>query len=45
VPARLAECQTAFALVSRAPLAKIEACRASYGWALPWHSSHGSNFN
>ena len=45
VLARLRECQTAFALVSRAPLAKIEAYRKSHGWALPWYSSCGSDFN
>ena len=43
--ARLCECQTAFALVSRAPLAKIEAYQASKGWTLPWYSSYGSDFN
>jgi predicted dithiol-disulfide oxidoreductase (DUF899 family) len=36
---------TAFALVSRAPLAKIESYRASRGWTVPWYSSHGSDFN
>jgi predicted dithiol-disulfide oxidoreductase (DUF899 family) len=36
---------TAFALVSRAPLAKIESYRASKGWTVPWYSSYGSEFN
>jgi predicted dithiol-disulfide oxidoreductase (DUF899 family) len=36
---------TAFTLVSRAPLAKLDAYRASRGWAVPWHSSYGSDFN
>jgi predicted dithiol-disulfide oxidoreductase (DUF899 family) len=36
---------TAFALVSRAPLAKLEAYRASRGWTVPWYSSYGSDFN
>jgi predicted dithiol-disulfide oxidoreductase (DUF899 family) len=36
---------TAFALVSRTPLAKIEAYQASKGWAVPWYSSYGSDFN
>jgi predicted dithiol-disulfide oxidoreductase (DUF899 family) len=36
---------TAFALVSRAPLAKIEAYRTSRGWTVPWYSSYGSDFN
>jgi len=35
----------ALPLVSRAPLAKLEAYQASHGWALPWHSSYGSDFN
>ena len=36
---------TAFVLVSRAPLAKLEAYRASRGWTVPWYSSYGSDFN
>lgn len=36
---------TAFALVSRAPIEKIEAYRAAKGWALPWYSSYESDFN
>ena len=36
---------TTFALVSRAPLAKLEAYKAKKGWALPWYSSFGSDFN
>ncbi len=36
---------TAFALVSRAPLAKLEAYRGSRGWTVPWYSSYGSDFN
>ena len=36
---------TAFALVSRAPLAKLEAYRTSRGWTVPWYSSYGSDFN
>jgi predicted dithiol-disulfide oxidoreductase (DUF899 family) len=36
---------TAFAGVSRAPLAKIDAYRASRGWKFDWYSSHGSEFN
>jgi predicted dithiol-disulfide oxidoreductase (DUF899 family) len=36
---------TAFALVSRAPLAKIEAYRTQRGWTVPWYSSYGSDFN
>ncbi|MBX9591809.1 MAG: DUF899 domain-containing protein [Hyphomonadaceae bacterium] len=36
---------TAFALVSRAPIAKIEAYRRRMGWTIPWLSSFGSDFN
>lgn len=36
---------TTFALVSRAPLAKLERWRAVKGWDLPWYSSFGSDFN
>jgi predicted dithiol-disulfide oxidoreductase (DUF899 family) len=36
---------TSFALVSRAPLAKIEAFKARMGWNLPWYSSFDSDFN
>jgi predicted dithiol-disulfide oxidoreductase (DUF899 family) len=32
---------TAFTYVSRAPLAQIEAYKASRGWKFPWHSSNG----
>jgi predicted dithiol-disulfide oxidoreductase (DUF899 family) len=34
-----------FALVSRAPLAKIEPFRERMGWAIPWYSSSESDFN
>jgi predicted dithiol-disulfide oxidoreductase (DUF899 family) len=36
---------TSLTLVSRAPLAKIEKYRERMGWAVPWVSSHGSDFN
>lgn len=36
---------TSLALVSRAPLAKIESFRARMGWSVPWFSSHDSDFN
>jgi predicted dithiol-disulfide oxidoreductase (DUF899 family) len=36
---------TSFALVSRAPLAKLEAYRAQHGWTLPWYSSFETDFN
>ena len=36
---------TTFVYVSRAPLGKIEAYKASKGWTFPWYSSYGSDFN
>ncbi|MFJ4439289.1 DUF899 domain-containing protein [Streptomyces sp. SID11385] len=36
---------TSFALVSRAPLAKLEPFKARMGWNYPWYSSFGSDFN
>ena len=36
---------TSFVLVSRAPLANIEAYRKRMGWAIPWFSSAESDFN
>ncbi len=36
---------TSFALISIAPLEKIEAYRERMGWDLPWVSSAGSDFN
>jgi predicted dithiol-disulfide oxidoreductase (DUF899 family) len=41
----LAERDTTFALVSRAPFAKLEAYKTRRGWTLPWYSSYGSDFN
>jgi predicted dithiol-disulfide oxidoreductase (DUF899 family) len=35
----------AFAAVSRAPLAKLQAYKRRMGWRFPWASSHGSDFN
>jgi len=43
--AHLAARDTSFALVSRAPRAKIEAYRKRMGWAIPWYSSSESDFN
>jgi len=34
-----------FVLVSRAPLAQIEAYRERMGWTIPWFSSSDSDFN
>jgi predicted dithiol-disulfide oxidoreductase (DUF899 family) len=36
---------TSFALVSRAPLAKLEAFKRRMGWDVPWFSSFESDFN
>jgi len=36
---------TSFAVVSRAPLPKIERYKASRGWTFPWYSSYGTDFN
>ncbi len=36
---------TTFAMVSRAPLAKLERWRAKRGWDVRWYSSNGSEFN
>jgi predicted dithiol-disulfide oxidoreductase (DUF899 family) len=36
---------TVYAVVARAPLAKLEAYRAERGWTIPLYSSFGSDFN
>ena len=36
---------TSFVVVSRAPLVKLEAYKASKGWSIRWVSSFGSDFN
>jgi predicted dithiol-disulfide oxidoreductase (DUF899 family) len=36
---------TSFVLVSRAPMKKIAAYKERMGWAIPWVSSFGSDFN
>ena len=36
---------TSFVLISRAPLAKLEAYKKAKGWNRPWYSSFGSDFN
>jgi predicted dithiol-disulfide oxidoreductase (DUF899 family) len=41
----LAQRDTAFVAVSRAPLAEIEAFRRRMGWRFDWVSSHGTDFN
>jgi predicted dithiol-disulfide oxidoreductase (DUF899 family) len=37
--------ETTFALVSRAPIGKLEDYRRRRGWTIPWYSSNGSDFN
>src|SRR5215210_7901162 len=44
-PAHLNARDTSLALVSRAPLAKLEPYRKRMGWDRPWYSSFGSDFN
>jgi predicted dithiol-disulfide oxidoreductase (DUF899 family) len=41
----LHKCDTTFAMVSRASLAKLEAYKARHGWTFQWYSSFGSDFN
>lgn len=41
----LERCDTTFAVVSRAPLPKLEKYRAEKGWSIAWFSSFGSDFN
>jgi predicted dithiol-disulfide oxidoreductase (DUF899 family) len=36
---------TTYAMVSRAPLAKLERWKAQHGWDIPWYSSDDSDFN
>jgi predicted dithiol-disulfide oxidoreductase (DUF899 family) len=43
--AHLANHDVALWTVSRAPLAKLQAYKRRMGWAFPWASSHGSDFN
>ena len=44
-PAHLHARDTSFAIVSRAPIAKIEPYRKRMGWSIPWFSSFDSDFN
>ncbi len=43
--AHLRSRDTAFVLVSRAPLGKLEKYRTERGWTIPWYSSYDSDFN
>src|ERR1022692_4206068 len=44
-PTHLHASDTTLVLVSRAPLASIERFQQRMGWAVPWYSSLGSDFN
>jgi predicted dithiol-disulfide oxidoreductase (DUF899 family) len=44
-PAHLNARDTTLALVSRAPLPKLETFKRRMGWTIPWYSSFGSDFN
>lgn len=37
--------ETSLVMISRAPLSKIAPFRKRMGWAVPWYSSFGSDFN
>lgn len=41
----LAERDTTYVLVSRAPLVKLERWKAAKGWKWPWYSSYRTDFN
>jgi predicted dithiol-disulfide oxidoreductase (DUF899 family) len=41
----LGDRDTAFVVISRAPLPKLEKYKAQKGWDVPWYSSFGSDFN
>jgi predicted dithiol-disulfide oxidoreductase (DUF899 family) len=41
----LNERNTTFAVISRAPLSKLEAYQALRGWTIPWYSTFDSDFN
>ena len=41
----LHERDTAFVMICRAPIVKVEAYTWGRGWALPWYSSYNSDFN
>ena len=43
--AHLAARDTSFAVISRAPLAKLERFKQRMGWDFPWLSSFGTEFN
>ena len=45
IVAHLAQRDTAFVAVSRAPIEKLEARRRKMGWTFPWVSSGGTDFS
>lgn len=45
IPIHLAHRDVAFTAVSRAPLERIEAYKARFGWTFPWVQAEGSEFN
>ena len=45
ITAHLANRDVMLWAVSRAPLAKLQAYKQRLGWAFPWASSFGSDFN
>ncbi len=45
VQVHLTQRDTTLAMVSRAPIAKIEAFKKRMGWTSPWVSSYGNSFN
>jgi predicted dithiol-disulfide oxidoreductase (DUF899 family) len=45
IQVHLANHDVALVAVSRAPLAKLQAYKKRLGWAFPWASAHGGEFN
>jgi predicted dithiol-disulfide oxidoreductase (DUF899 family) len=45
IPVHLQQREISFAVISRAPLAKLDAYRRRMGWSFKWLSSFGSDFN
>ncbi|MEO6571808.1 MAG: DUF899 domain-containing protein [Ilumatobacteraceae bacterium] len=43
--AHLADSDTAYVAISRAPIEKIQRYRTERGWTFPWYSSFGTSFN
>ena len=43
--AHLAERDTTFALIARAPIEKLQAYKTGRGWFVDWYSSFGTDFN